>query len=424
MSTEKKPDDTTSVKEVEMDLNELNSFLSIPGAENVLIPTEKDTVFTKKTVDTKFLDNPPEEENEEDDKPKFDENGKEIPLTPSASAIVLDKIMDEESDEDNDEDGKKAAGRTKIDKSGLVELTKKLIEDGTLFGFEDDKPIEKWTTADFEELLKANFSEREKKVKQSVPLEFFDSLSPELQYIAKYEADGGKDMKGMFRALAEVEESRALDPKNERDQETIIRNYLQATRFGTSEDIQEEIDSWKDHEELEAKALKFKPKLDAMQEQVVEQKLAQQEHALKQQNQQARNYMDNVYKVLEPAEINGIALDKRTQSMLYAGLVQPNYPSISGKNTNLLGHLLEKYQFVEPNHGLIAEALWLLADPEGYKTKVRDKAVTEKVKETVRTLKTEESKKISSASTNEQEDSTKKSTGNKIKRPEPNFFKR
>ena len=28
--------------------------------------------------------------------------------------------------------------------------------------------------------------------------------------------------------------------------------------------------------------------------------------------------------------------------MLYNGLVQPNYPSVSGTNTNLLGHLLEK----------------------------------------------------------------------------------
>jgi hypothetical protein len=59
------------------------------------------------------------------------------------------------------------------------------------------------------------------------------------------------------------------------------------------------------------------------------------------------------------------------QGLLFSGLVQPNYPSISGKPTNLLGHLLEKYQFVEPRHDLIAEALWLLADPNGYKGKVK-----------------------------------------------------
>lgn len=422
MSTES-TNNTTVVKEVEMDLGELNNFLAIPGAENVLIPTDpKDTVFTKKSVDTSFLDNPPEDE---DDKDKLDEQGKVIPLTGAASTTVLDSIINTTDEELDTDDDKKTAGRSKIDKSGLVELAKKLIDEGVLFGFDDDKPLDKYTNAEFEELLKTNFTEREKKIKETVPMEFFDSLSPELQYIAKYEADGGKDMKGMFRALAEVEESRALDPKNERDQEKIIIDYLTATKFGTREDIQEEVDGWRDNEQLEAKALKFKPKLDAMHEEVVEQKLALQAQTLKQQQTQARNYMDNVYKVLEPAEINGMALDKRTQSMLYAGLVQPNYPSISGKNTNLLGHLLEKYQFVEPNHGLIAEALWLLADPEGYKSKVKEIAVKDTVTKTVRTLKTEEAKKLSSVTTEDSVDDTRKATATtKLKRPEPSFFKR
>jgi len=410
--------DTTSVQEVEMDLNEISNFLVIPGADQVMIATPKDTVFSKSNaVDTSFLDSPPEE----DDKTKLDSEGKVIPLSSEASKKVLDNIITEP---DEFEDEKKSSGRQKVDKNGLVELAKKLIDAGIISPFDEDKDIEKYSQADFEELITANFSEKERKIKAAVPMEFFDSLSPELQYIAKYEADGGKDMKGMFRALAEVEESRALDPENERDQELIIRNYLQATNFGTAEDIQEEIDGWKTDDKLEAKALKFKPRLDAMQEQVVEQKLIQQENALKQQHAQAKHYMDNVYKVLEPAEINGITLDKRTQSMLYAGLIQPNYPSINGRNTNLLGHLLEKYQFVEPNHALIAEALWLLADPEGYRLKVRDIAVKEKVKETVRALKTEESKKISSTTSDDSDDNTRKKQVSGIKRPEPNFFKR
>ena len=184
------------------------------------------------------------------------------------------------------------------------------------------------------------------------------------------------------------------------------------------------IDGWKNHEELEAKALKFKPKLDAMQEQIVEQRIAHQEESQKQQQKQARAYMDNVFRVLEPAEINGIGLDKKTQAMLYAGLIQPNYPSISGKNTNLLGHLLEKYQFVEPNHGLIAEALYLLADPDGYRAKVREKAEKETTAKTVRTLKTEESKKIASATTEDDDDVSRKSNKTTIKRDQPSFFKR
>ena len=84
--------------------------------------------------------------------------------------------------------------------------------------------------------------------------------------------------------------------------------------------------------------------------------------------------------------------------MLYSGLVQPSYPSISGKPTNLLGHLLEKYQFVEPRHDLIAEALWLLADPDGYKGRIKEQGGKQVVEKTVRQLKTEESRKLSSSS--------------------------
>lgn len=419
MSEEVKPNDTTVVKEVDMDISDI---LGIPGAESVMNAVPKDSVFTKKGED-KFLDNP------DGDDDKLDEAGKIIPVSTASANNTLDNIISEDAagkdDDEDDEPGTtKTAGRQKVDKNGLMELTKKFIENGTLVPFDDDKPIEKWTQADYEDLIMANFNEKERKVKEEIPLAFFDSLPRELQYAAKYHANGGQDMKTIFRALAQVEESRQLDPTNEQDQEAIVRNYLQATRFGDQDEIQEEIDGWKNHEELEAKALKFKPKLDAMQEQVVEQKLAQQEEAQKQQQKQARAYMDNVYKVLEPAEINGIALDKKTQSMLYAGLIQPNYPSISGKNTNLLGHLLEKYQFVEPNHGLIAEALWLLADPEGYKNKVRDKAVDANVAKTVRSLKTEESKKIASATTEDDDDSSRKSNKQTIKREQPSFFKR
>src|ERR1035437_10635353 len=200
--------DTTSVKEVEMNTDEINSFLSVPGAENVLIPEQKDTVFTKKVEDTKFLDNPEKDDDKKEDEPKLDKDGKVIPLTPDATSTALDSIVNTTDDELDEE--KKTAGRSKIDKSGLVELTTKLIAEGLLIGFDDDKPLDKYTNADFEELLKVNFTERDKKVRQSVPVEFFDSLSPELQYVARYEADGGKDMKGLFRALAEVEEARVL----------------------------------------------------------------------------------------------------------------------------------------------------------------------------------------------------------------------
>ena len=193
-------------------------------------------------------------------------------------------------------------------------------------------------------LLEANFEERENKIRENTPSEFFQSLPEELQVAAKYVADGGQDLKGLFAALAQVEQVRELNPELDSDQEQIVRSYLQATNFGDTDEIEEELTNWKDLGQLEKKAKQFKPKLDAMQEEMVQSRLAQQEMIRKQQEQAANAYVQNVFETLRHGELNGVKLDKKVQNFLYNGLTQPQYPSMSGTPTNLLGHLLEKYQ--------------------------------------------------------------------------------
>lgn len=399
MSTEK---ETTEVSQVEVNLDEL---LGIPGADNVMLPEEKKpSVFTDPKVDTSFLDTPDDGDDDE-----------EKPI----SKTEVDDLLDEPLKDEDAYDAPKATGRPKLDKSGTAELVKKLIDKGQIVPFDDDKPLEEYTLKDFEELLEANFNERENKVRQDTPREFFEALPEELQAAAKYVADGGEDLRGLFRILAEVEEHRQLDPRDKNDQEYIVREYLRATNFGNEDEIEEEIDQWRDRGDLESKALKFKPKLDKMQEHVVAQKLAQQEHMKKQQQQAAQVYMHNVYETLKNGELGGLKLDKKTQGMLYAGLVQPNYPSISGKPTNMLGHLLEKYQYVEPRHDLIAEALWLLSDPDGYKAKIKDVGKQAQVEKTVRQLKTEEARRTVSSPVVESEEKVQR----RIPRND-SFFKR
>ena len=387
--------DNTSVSQVDVNIDEI---FGMPGAENIMLPEEEEkpkSIFSKENVDTTFLDNPasPSPKTKEEDKQVVDE-----------TIAELDGLISQEEDAGN-------KGRPKIDKSGLAELASKMIEEGTLVPFDDDKPLEDYTTKDFRELFEANFQERENAIRENTPREFFNALPEELQYAAKYVADGGQDLKGLFRTLAQVEEMRQLDPADEYDQAEIARQYLHATQFGSPEEIESEIEEWRDLDRLEQKANQFKPKLDRMQDEIIARQLAEQEAKKEQQEKAARAYTDNVYNTLSRGEIGGVKLDKKLQSMLYSGLVQPNYPSISGKPTNLLGHLLEKYQFVEPRHDLIAEALWLLADPGSYKARIQEqggKAATEK---TVRALKTEQQRKISSSVQHEEEE--KPRSGNK-----------
>ena len=408
-TTNNKPDDqvqdSTTVEQVDVNIDDI---FGMPGAENVMLPSdgnEEDkpkSMFSKgEKVDTSFFDKPSNSAKEKNNAEPDESKVVEIEETINE----LNELITQEEDAGN-------KGRPKVDKSGLYELAQKMIEEGSLMAFEDDKPLEEYTTKDFRELFEANFAEREDEIRRNTPREFFEALPEELQIAAKYVADGGQDLKGLFRTLAHVEEMRQLDPTDDHDQAEIARQYLYATGFGTPEEIESEIQDWKDLNRLEQKANQFKPKLDAMQEEIIERELAEQEEKKKQQATQARAYQENVYNTLATGAIGGIRLDKKVQGLLFSGLVQPNYPSISGKPTNLLGHLLEKYQFVEPRHDLIAEALWLLADPNGYKSRIKEqggKAATEKV---VRQLKTEQSRKLTSSVNEQYEDQQRRPSSN------------
>ena len=404
--SEEKTNENTSIQEVEVDDQTLNELLGMPGAESVMVPStekKKPSIFTSTKVDTSFLEKPDLEESKDSTEESTDTK---TPDKNQSSDDVLKETLNEINDLIDEENSPSGNGRPKVDKSGLIETVNKLIEKGKLFAFDDDKPLDKYSAQDFLELIEANIEEKERTVREEVPMEFFDSLPNELKAAAKYVADGGQNLKGLFRHLAQAEEIKDLDVEDSNDQEVIVRNYLLATRFGTPEEIEEEIDEWKDRGDLEAKATKFKPKLDAMQEQIVAQKLQEQEHVRKSQEVAAKNYADSIYKTLETGELNSLKLDKKTQGLLFTGLVQPNYPSASGRPTNLLGHLLEKYQYgtqtSKPRHDLIAEALWLLTDSEGYKAKVREDVTKQTTEKTVRLLKTEQANR--NASTTQMED--------------------
>jgi len=421
--------DNTTTSQMDISIDEL---LGTPGAENIMVPESKPSLFSrnpKVDIDKMLLEKTDEEKAADEAAAKLAAEaaaagGAPIKKTPEEEQEIqdlLDPQTDEEKAASEKEDATKKSGRA----GGLAELGARLIEKGYLIPFEGEEDVSKYGIKDWEELFESNEKEKRKKTKEEVSGEFYEELPEELQVAAHYVANGGQDLKSLFRSLAAVEEIRQLDTTDEASQEQIVRSYLHATNFGTAEDIEEEIEGWKDRDELLNKANKFKPKLDAMQEQIVARQLQQQDAKRKQQEKQAAVYTDTIYKTLEPGEINGLKLDKKVQNMLFGGLTQANYPSVSGRPTNLFGHLIEKYQYAEPNPALIAEALWLLADPEGYKAKVKAIGSKDQIEKTVRTLKTEQSNKITSGQGQEDDDNaSRKKPGSGIARPTGSFFKR
>ena len=427
----------SNVETVDVNLDEI--FNGTPSAGDITLPNEsesKPNILSglNKKADFTFADVDDDGVDNLDTKLETKEESQED-TSDSASTETLDKLVGEQKenaenilntlDDESDEDFEKKETRGRKSISGISDVFDKLIKSDKIVPFDDGKLLDDYTGKDWEELIEANLEERANQVRRETPKQFFASLPEELQVAARYVADGGQDLKGLFNTLGSVEETKSLDVKSESDQEVIIKEYLSATGYGTSDEIEEEIEIWKDLGKLEKQASKFKPKLDKMQEKIVLKKLQEQDLKRKQQENASKQYMSNVYETLKEGSLGDIKVDRKTQAMLYNGLVQPSYPSVSGKNTNLLGHLLEKYQFVEPNYTLISEALWLLQDPDGYKAKIMDKGAQKSVESTVRKLKTA-SANTSSASlgtSQNNEEVRRKPAGKKLPRTN-NIFKR
>jgi hypothetical protein len=404
-------------------IDNIDDFLPMPGAESVVTSDDEDgkpNMFSanSKPINLDFLD---KSEEVEDPKQAADE-----------ALDELDSVLKTGEDFDEEDEPKKKGGRAKTDKSGLVSFLKKRIENNEMFAFDDydeskqsiDDYLGNLSEKDVEELWTANVDNLKQEVAAKTPKEFFESLPNELQYAAEYVAKGGQDLKGLFRALAHVEEVRDLDVREPEHQEMIIRQYLQATGFGNNDQelIEDQIQEWAENGNLSKKANQFKPKLDDLQEEMLQSKLAQQEQFKQQQQAKKEAYMSNIYETLKPGELNGVKLDSRRQKFLWDELTTVKYESVTGRPTNMLGKLLEDYQFgKEPRYDLIAETLWLLSDPEDYKENIRKQAKNEVVADTVRKLKTEESRKISSYTREEDEDS--KPNSRKLSR-QTNIFKR
>ena len=126
---------------------------------------------------------------------------------------------------------KETRGRKSI--SGISDVFSKLIKDDKIVPFDDDKELEDYTAKDWEELIQANMDEKANQVRRETPKQFFHSLPQELQIAAKYVADGGQDLKGLFTTLGQVEETKTIDAKSVAGQERIITEYLSATGYGS-----------------------------------------------------------------------------------------------------------------------------------------------------------------------------------------------
>jgi hypothetical protein len=431
--------ENTEASSVEMDLDNFVLEQITASGVNIITPSPKIINQKPKETDLDFLNknkNTSGEEEEEEETPEE-----------KAARLEAERLAgetEEEEEEEEEEEGEKSTleealeevinpeqnggkgGRPVLSKDLLIDVVGQLAQDGTLALFDDGKELKDYTKEDLTDLIRVNLEEREKKLEDEIPVRFFDSLPPKLQYAAKYVADGGTDLDGLFSDLLKQERLENINIDTEIGQKAVVRQHLEMTQFGTAEEIEEEIAGLADRKELAKKAAQFKPKLEARNQEILDRKIKNQEK-LRQQHQEAvDNYVSNVYETLKTGELNGIKMDKKVQAALYAGLVRADYKSHTGQPVNQLGHLLEQYQVIKPNHALIAEVLWHLSDPDGFKAKLKETGEKEATKKTVRALKTEQHNRSTGNSNGENENGEQKrnQTQRTISRPAPAKFAR
>lgn len=388
-------------EETKMESIDLSEFDFLPGAgaEDVITPT---VLTNPKEVDIKIDENIDDDEEGEEGKEKNKE-------------VNLDDVIPSLSPDDDNE-GKDDSHKV----YNNADVFKKLIEKKLIIPFEDDKSLEEYTEKDFIELMETNIEERSKDIEAKVQEEFFSSLPRELQMATKYVVDGGTDLQGLFRALLQSNQVQQLDANEPSHQEHIARAYLHATNFGTSEIIEDQIREWYENGTLEKRAKQFKPVIDKMQEEVVNKQLQEQEKFKQQQIEKRKAFIDNIADVLKVGELNGIKIDKKRQEMLFNEMTTTKYQARNGFPTNLFGKLLDDYQWGDkPRYDLIAEALWLLAEPEEYKKAIRESGKKEAAEEAVRKLKMAQESGESNSSMPED-----KSERRTVKRKQRNIFER
>jgi len=376
----------------------------IPGADNVIsqeVKNSDDSEQAPKTVDPRKNPNfnKPVEDLDFEISDLIRENIPEV-----LEDDRIDYTKNDEEDEDEDEEDEDS-------ESNLTNSIsyKSFIDAGILKPFEDTDEVN--TEDDFKELLTANLKNEYDKGKDEGLKSIYDNIPEKLKTVLEYAMKGGKDIDTMFNNVRAKESLKELDLENERDQEEIVRQVLMSQDL-TEDEIQEEIESYKDLDSLKRIATKFKPRLDKIKEKSVEDAFQKQEELVKKSKEQAAKYTESISEALSGEDLYGYKVDSSLKEKLINGMSNLVYPSISGKNTNLLGKLLEKYQIEEPDMERVMAATLVLLDPKEFFKDVNINSKKEVEKDTLRRIKNVNTTPTTTTSTGGSKNSKQKRTNN------------
>lgn len=217
----------------------------------------------------------------------------------------------------------KKAGRPAVKKldAGTKTLVENLIKENKLFGFQDGK-IE--TERDLQELLDANFEHRDQTKVQEAYQNFMNSLSPAFQMVAQYAnmVDSPAQLIPLLQSTNNAERFATLDENNPVHQEMIVRERMRLN--GDTDDIiEQEITDLKDRAKLADKAKVYKPVISKFYAEQANHLIQQQQQEEQQNFQLIQQNGENLRKMLDTPELDGIKLGKNHKGAIYEMLAVP-----------------------------------------------------------------------------------------------------
>lgn len=372
----------------ELSQNELSAILY--GSGDIVLPPKEEVKEPKEE---------PKEPAKQDDKKgtkAFNPIDTNFDSWDSLSKLVESDKKDDDEPKDPKE-APKDQGAQEPTKPGrkttdLISVANELIEEGLLFGFEDGAPK---TIEEVKELIKLNLSQKEKLTEDKVWENKVAQYSPQIKAILDYAEKGGTDASPLLAAISEIERTGDFDIEKEKDQEDIIKEYLKVSGWDES-DIKEEIETAKDLGKLKAKAEKFYPKLNQMNQERIQMIMQEQEEAKAQAENTRKQYLGNLKTNLDKPKVGEIKLEKSDRAALWDALTNIKYTSWNGQPTNGFFKKLEELQTAKDgNYEHFLEIVHLATNREAFINKIREEIETKQAGETARKLKIESTKKAS-----------------------------
>lgn len=358
-------------------------FESGVSSDNIIVPKDDDNEDEQQDD---------EQKNQPDNSKKKKNSDFKNPIIDFDTSDLIDGLNEDEGEDEQDvtkpvtkSDEVKKPGRPPKVSEELNFDINSFFEDETLSPFEDDVPVK--TVKDLKELIIGNRDFAVEEARTKALDEYKATFPDSVRKIMDYVENGGSDFDNFLKALGKTREITDLDVEN--DTKEIIRQYYSLQDY-TPQEIEEEIESLLDlgEDKLKQTAARLKPRLDKMQDEIVEQQLEVQKQYKAQQDNAQRYFVKNVVDTLKKGSLGSLKLSREEQNDVYKALIEERYETPMGGVTNRLGAILDKIQFSDqPDYALLAKITMYASDPEAFEKKIREEIKKDVTAESIRKIK-------------------------------------